>query len=51
MRKIMVTDTFKTSKPICHKSQQNNQITNIQSITYSNDKMTYKESLLYKKAN
>lgn len=44
----MVTDTFNISESVCHKLQQDNQITNIQSMTYSN-KLKYKESLLYKK--
>lgn len=43
----MVTDIFNISKTVCHELQQDNQITNIQSMTYSNDKLKYKESILY----
>lgn len=35
----MVTDTCDISKIVCHKSQQDNQITNIKSTRYINDKL------------
>lgn len=35
----MVTDTCSIFKIVCHKSQQDNQITNIQSTKFINDKL------------